>query len=92
MPTWTGISTTCRVGVVQRQARYARSTGPQLQQGHSHRSAATYVVLGVLGWFIQDTAADIVARNEPDHLLHLASGARLVAVALGADTRARTRV
>ena len=52
----------------------------------------TYVALGVLGWFIQDTAANIVALNEPDHLLHLVSGAVLVAVALGADKRARTRV
>ncbi len=52
----------------------------------------TYVLLGIVGWFIQDTAANIVALNEPDHLLHLVSGALLVAVALGADTRARTRV
>ena len=52
----------------------------------------TYVVLGVIGWFIQDTAANVIALNEPDHLLHLASGAVLVAVALGADKRARTRV
>jgi hypothetical protein len=52
----------------------------------------TYVALGVLGWFIQDTPANVIALNEPDHLLHLASGALLVAVALGADKRARTRV
>ena len=52
----------------------------------------TYVLLGIVGWFIQDTAANIVALNEPDHLLHLVSGALLVAVALGADKRARTRV
>jgi len=53
---------------------------------------ATYLVLGVVGWFVQDTAANIVALNEPDHLLHLASGAVLAGVALGADKRARTRV
>ncbi len=53
---------------------------------------ATYVVLGVIGWFVQDTAVNVIALNEPDHLLHLVSGALLVAVALGADTRARTRV
>ena len=52
----------------------------------------TYLVLGVLGWFIQDTAANVVALNEPDHLLHLASGAVLVGIALGTDKRARTRV
>ena len=52
----------------------------------------TYVVLGIIGWFIQDTAANVIALNEPDHLLHLVSGALLVAVSLGADKRARTRV
>jgi hypothetical protein len=52
----------------------------------------TYVALGVVGWFIQETAVNVVALNEPDHLLHLASGAVLVGVALGADKRARTRV
>lgn len=52
----------------------------------------TYLFLGVIGWFIQDTAVNVVALNERDHLLHLISGAVLVAVALGADKRARTRV
>ena len=51
----------------------------------------TYVALGVLGWFIQDTAANIVALNEPDHLLHLASGALLTGVALAADKTVRSR-
>ena len=53
---------------------------------------ATYLLLGVIGWFIDDTAANIVALNSADHLLHLASGALLTAVALGADKNARTRV
>ena len=52
----------------------------------------TYLVLVVIGWFIDDTAANIIALNDPDHLLHLASGALLVGVALGTDKRARTRV
>ena len=52
----------------------------------------TYLVLGVIGWFIQDTAVNIVALNEADHLLHLASGAVLVGVALGTDKHTRTRV
>ena len=39
--------------------------------------------LGVLGWFINDTALDIVALNAADHLLHLASAALLIAVAKG---------
>jgi hypothetical protein len=53
---------------------------------------ATYLVLGVIGWFIQDTGANIIALNEADHLLHLASGALLAGVALLADRKDRTRV
>ncbi|HVM28684.1 MAG TPA: DUF4383 domain-containing protein [Mycobacteriales bacterium] len=53
---------------------------------------ATYLVLGVIGWFIQDTNANIIALNEADHLLHLASGAVLLGVALAADKRNRSRV
>ena len=53
---------------------------------------ATYLLLGVLGWFIDDTSINLVALNQPDHLLHLASGALLTAVALGADKTAGSRV
>ncbi|HVE74904.1 MAG TPA: DUF4383 domain-containing protein [Mycobacteriales bacterium] len=45
----------------------------------------TYLALGVLGPFIEDTSANIVALNGPDHLLHLASGAVLTLVALVTD-------
>ena len=51
---------------------------------------ATYVLLAILGPFIDDTEANIIALNVPDHGLHLASGLLLVAVALLADKRART--
>ncbi len=51
----------------------------------------TYLALAVLGPFIQDTEANIVALNSPDHFLHAASGLLLTAVALLADKRARTR-
>ena len=42
-----------------------------------------YLALGVLGWFITDTALNIVALNAADHVLHLVSGALLIAVARG---------
>ena len=51
----------------------------------------TYLALGVLGPFIQDTEANIVALNGPDHGLHLASGLLLTAVALLTDKHARNR-
>lgn len=52
---------------------------------------ATYLALGVVGPFIQDTDVNVVALNGADNGLHLASGALLTAVALLAD-RARSRV
>jgi len=52
----------------------------------------TYLVLGLIGWFITGTEANILALNSADHVLHLLSGAVLVAVAVGADKRARTRL
>jgi glucose uptake protein GlcU len=52
---------------------------------------AVYLVLGVLGPFIQDTAADVIALNGADHVLHVLSGLVLLAVALLADRDARSR-
>lgn len=53
---------------------------------------AVYLLLGLLGWFIVDTALNIVALNAADHVLHLASGILLIAVArgMGEDTATRT--
>ncbi len=53
---------------------------------------ATYVALAVLGPFIDDTKANIVALNVPDHFLHLASGLLLVAVAVATDKKSRAHV
>ena len=49
-----------------------------------------YLLLGLVGWFVDDTKANIIALNSPDHVLHLLSGALLLAVALGADKHARS--
>jgi hypothetical protein len=51
----------------------------------------TYIALGVLGPFVDDTAVDIVGLNSADHGLHLVSGALLAGVALLADKHARNR-
>ena len=51
---------------------------------------AVYLALGLLGWFINDTALDIVALNAADHVLHLLSGILLIAVARGMGDTART--
>ena len=52
---------------------------------------ASYLLLAVLGPFIQDTDANVIALNGADHGLHAASGLLLLAVALLADKAARDR-
>jgi glucose uptake protein GlcU len=73
------------VALIAASKRHDTSLGADLAVG------VTYLALGVLGPLITDTALNIVALNGADHLLHLASGALLTAVALLADKRARTR-
>jgi multisubunit Na+/H+ antiporter MnhG subunit len=51
---------------------------------------AVYILLAVLGPFINNTALDIVALNGPDHVLHALSGVLLVGVAVAMDKNART--
>ena len=51
---------------------------------------AAYLLLGVVGLFILDSAANILAINGADNVLHFASAALLLAVGLGADKSART--
>src|SRR5688572_16115462 len=46
---------------------------------------AAYLLLGIVGFFIVDTAANILALNTADHFLHLASALVLLGVGLGAE-------
>lgn len=46
---------------------------------------AAYLLLGVIGFFIADTGANILALNTPDHFLHLVSALVLLGVGLGAE-------
>lgn len=46
---------------------------------------AAYLLLGIVGFFIQDSAANVLALNTADHFLHLASALVLLGVGLGAD-------
>ncbi|WP_022892649.1 DUF4383 domain-containing protein [Agromyces subbeticus] len=50
---------------------------------------ATYLLLGIVGFFIADTAANILALNTADHFLHLASAILLLGVALGTERSGR---
>ncbi|MEN2740458.1 DUF4383 domain-containing protein [Microbacterium sp. X-17] len=46
---------------------------------------AAYLLLGIVGFFLVGTPANILALNTPDHFLHLASAILLLAIGLGAD-------
>lgn len=46
---------------------------------------AAYLLLGIIGFFIVDTGANILALNTADHFLHLASALVLLGVGLGAE-------
>lgn len=46
---------------------------------------AAYLLLGVAGFFLVGTSANILALNVPDHFLHLGSALVLLAVGLGAE-------
>ena len=46
---------------------------------------ATYLLLGIVGFFLVGTALNILALNTPDHFLHLASALVLLGVGLAAD-------
>jgi Domain of unknown function (DUF4383) len=51
---------------------------------------AVYLIVGVAGFFMKGTDANILALNLADHLLHLGTGAALlVAAALTRDTTVR---
>ena len=53
---------------------------------------AAYLLLGIIGLFLVGSAANILAINGADNVLHFASAAVLLAVALGTDKSTRARV
>lgn len=53
---------------------------------------AAYLLLGILGLFIVNSAFNVLALNAADHVLHFASAAVLLGVGLGAEKDARTAV
>ena len=46
---------------------------------------ATYLLLGIVGFFLVGTALNVLALNTPDHFLHLASAIVLLGVGIAAD-------
>ncbi|MFD5600010.1 DUF4383 domain-containing protein [Leucobacter sp. NPDC058333] len=54
-------------------------------KGANGTVGAVYLLLGIVGFFIADTAANILALNTADHILHLGSALVLLVVAIAAD-------
>ena len=52
---------------------------------------AAYLLLGIIGFFIADTDANVLALNTPDHFLHLVSALVLLGVGFAADKDVRDR-
>lgn len=52
---------------------------------------AVYLLVGLLGLFILDSAANILALNAADNVLHLGSAVILLGVGLGADRAVANR-
>jgi hypothetical protein len=51
---------------------------------------AVYLLLGIVGFFLVDTAFNILALNTADHFLHLGSAIVLLGVGLAADKNTRS--
>lgn len=66
------------------------SRGLATSRGVNTLVGAVYALLGVVGLFILDSSANILALNGADNVLHLVSAALLLGVGLGADKRVRT--
>ncbi|MFA4840891.1 MAG: DUF4383 domain-containing protein [Agrococcus sp.] len=54
-------------------------------KGTNTTVGAVYLLLGIIGFFIADTALNILALNTADHYLHLASAIVLLGVGLALD-------
>lgn len=53
---------------------------------------ATYLLLGIVGFFLVGTALNILALNTFDHFLHLASALVLLGVGLAAERGTRSEL
>ncbi|MCM6762384.1 DUF4383 domain-containing protein [Rathayibacter sp. ZW T2_19] len=52
---------------------------------------AAYLLLGIVGFFVENTAVNVLALNTADHFLHLGSAIVLLGVGLGTEKTTRSR-
>lgn len=53
---------------------------------------AAYLLLGIVGFFLVGTAANVLALNTFDHFLHLGSAILLLAIGVGVERASSPRV
>lgn len=61
-------------------------------KGANTTVGAVYLLVGILGLFLLDSSANILALNSADNVLHLASAIVLLGVGLSADKRVASTV
>lgn len=64
--------------------------GTRAAKGVNGAVGAAYLLLGIVGFFIADTALNILALNTADHVLHLASALVLLGASIAADRNVRS--
>ncbi|MFP7761765.1 DUF4383 domain-containing protein [Marisediminicola sp. LYQ134] len=66
-------------------------SGVRAAKGVNIFVGAAYLLLGIAGLFLIGTAANVLAINAADNVLHFASAAVLLAVGIGADKASSPR-
>ncbi|WP_130491913.1 DUF4383 domain-containing protein [Motilibacter rhizosphaerae] len=66
--------------------------GTAAAKGANIAVGAVYLVVGIIGLFILDSDANILALNGADNVLHLASALLLLGVGLSQDRATRARL
>ena len=68
---------------------YAATRGVAAARSANIAVGGTYLVVGIIGLFILDSSANILALNSADNVLHLVSAVALLGAGLAADKNDR---
>ena len=68
---------------------YGATRGVEPSRAVNTAVGGVYLVVGIIGLFILDSSANILALNSADNVLHLVSAVALLGVGLAADKDAR---
>ena len=68
---------------------YAATRGVAAARSANIAVGGTYLVVGIIGLFILDSSANILALNSADNVLHLVSALALLGAGLAADKDVR---